>query len=207
MTDKENINYKKKYLYYKEKYIKEKKKNIFLYNRRQIKKNRIINNDDEKDSVYSESELINNNIENINDLTCDELMEEYNKLCNNINNIHINNNLNESDEYINIFNIDNINCKVLEKGNNKKPNIDNTVLIEYILYSIDGEMYDNSFKNLEPLKIKISKSVNAFKKILPYMDEKSNWKITFPSEYNNDNDFILNKNEKIVYDLKLLKIL
>ena len=72
--------------------------------------------------------------------------------------------------------------KILKPGTGKSPTPKDTVLVNYVGKRIDGTEFVNTYKQGEPVKVPLSKSLPGWQEALPKMKEGATWQLFIPAD-------------------------
>jgi FKBP-type peptidyl-prolyl cis-trans isomerase FklB len=99
---------------------------------------------------------------------------------------------------------------VLQEGKGAKPNVTDTVTVNYHGTLIDGRVFDSSVDRKEPIQFPIDKLIPAWKEALPLMTVGSKWKLFVPSELgygeNPNPNGIIEPNMVLIFEIELISI-
>lgn len=72
--------------------------------------------------------------------------------------------------------------RVLEQGDGKQPDATDTVEVHYEGWTIDGEVFDSSFKRGESISFGLNQVIPGWTEGLQLMNEGSTYELTIPSD-------------------------
>ncbi len=99
--------------------------------------------------------------------------------------------------------------QVIKAGKGEKPNLDDSVVVNYRGTLIDGKEFDSSYRRGEPATFPVNGVIKGWQEILPLMPVGSHWKVFIPAalaygERGAGGD--IGPNETLVFDIELLSI-
>jgi FKBP-type peptidyl-prolyl cis-trans isomerase FklB len=72
---------------------------------------------------------------------------------------------------------------IIKQGEGIKPRVQDTIKVHYRGTTIDGEIFDESYKRGEPIEFPLENLIEGWKQALVLMPVGSKWKIFLPSDY------------------------
>jgi FKBP-type peptidyl-prolyl cis-trans isomerase FklB len=72
---------------------------------------------------------------------------------------------------------------IIKQGEGIKPKVQDTIKVHYRGTTIDGEIFDESYKRGEPIEFPLENLIEGWKQTLVLMPVGSKWKIFLPSDY------------------------
>ena len=99
--------------------------------------------------------------------------------------------------------------EVIKSGNGISPKDGDDVTIHYVGTFIDGEEFDSSVRNGQPVTYSVNGFTKGFSEALKMMKEGDKWKVTIPSELAyGPNGFqgVIPPNAVLVFELELIKV-
>lgn len=72
---------------------------------------------------------------------------------------------------------------IIKQGEGIKPKVQDTIKVHYRGTTIDGEVFDESYKRGEPIEFPLENLIEGWKQTLVLMPVGSKWKIFLPSDY------------------------
>ncbi|MCP4074925.1 MAG: hypothetical protein GY744_01905 [Gammaproteobacteria bacterium] len=98
--------------------------------------------------------------------------------------------------------------EILKKGSGAKPVEDNAILVSYRAYLPDGNTFDTTYEDGEPLKLNLTDiAIPGLREALMLMPEGSHWRVVIPPEMG----FGRSGNNKlrrriVIYEIELISI-
>ncbi|MBU2711878.1 FKBP-type peptidyl-prolyl cis-trans isomerase [Zooshikella harenae] len=99
--------------------------------------------------------------------------------------------------------------KVITKGEGKKPKADSTVVVHYEGRTLDGNIFDSSYKRGEPATFGVNQVIPGWTEALQLMPQGSVWELYIPSELAYGPGGIPNKispNSTLIFKVELKEI-
>lgn len=99
--------------------------------------------------------------------------------------------------------------RVIKNGKGEKPNLNDSVVVNYRGTFINGEEFDSSYKRGEPATFTVGQVIQGWQEVLPLMPVGSHWQVFIPAELaygerGAGND--IGPNETLIFDIELLAI-
>lgn len=76
-----------------------------------------------------------------------------------------------------------IQYSIIKQGTGIKPRVEDTIKVHYRGTTIDGEVFDESYKRGEPIEFPLNNLIEGWKQTLVLMPVGSKWRIFLPSDY------------------------
>ncbi len=99
--------------------------------------------------------------------------------------------------------------QVIKAGKGEKPNLNDSVVVNYRGTLIDGKEFDSSYKRGEPATFTVNSVIQGWQEVLPLMPVGSHWKVFIPAELaygERGAGGDIGPNETLVFDIELLSI-
>lgn len=98
--------------------------------------------------------------------------------------------------------------KVIKQGTGAKPNINDTVTVNYVGTLIDGTEFDSSYKRNEPATFPVGGVIAGWTEALQLMPVGSKWELFIPAELAygaNGMPPVIGPNQTLIFTVELLK--
>ena len=98
---------------------------------------------------------------------------------------------------------------IIKQGEGIKPKVQDTIKVHYRGTTIDGEVFDESYKRGEPIEFPLENLIEGWKQALVLMPVGSKWKIFLPSDYgygDNGQGPKIPGGATLVFELELLDV-
>lgn len=98
--------------------------------------------------------------------------------------------------------------RVLEEGDGIRPTMNDTVLAHYLGRFVDGEEFEGTYAEDEPIYFPIQRVIPGWQEVLQLMPVGSKWEVTIPSElaYGERGTPNIPPNSTLVFEVELLGI-
>jgi len=103
---------------------------------------------------------------------------------------------------------DGIQYKILKAGTGPKPKLTDTVVCDYLVRSLDGEVIQSSYAQGEPVEFRVDGVISGWTEILQLMPVGSKWEVVLPPEfaYGQSGSAEIGPSQTLVFEIELLKI-
>ena len=71
--------------------------------------------------------------------------------------------------------------RVIESGSGRSPTVDDTVIVHYRGWLLDGTEFDSSYSRGEPTEVALGRVIEGWKAALPQMREGGHWEVWIPA--------------------------
>ncbi|HHH36688.1 MAG TPA: FKBP-type peptidyl-prolyl cis-trans isomerase [Gammaproteobacteria bacterium] len=102
-----------------------------------------------------------------------------------------------------------IQYEVIKAGKGDRPNLTDSVKVNYRGTLVDGTEFDSSYKRGEPATFTVNSVIQGWQEVLPLMPVGSHWKVVIPSDLaygERGAGGRIGPNETLVFDIELLAI-
>jgi FKBP-type peptidyl-prolyl cis-trans isomerase FklB len=98
--------------------------------------------------------------------------------------------------------------EVLEKGTGGKPDSNDSVKVHYEGTLIDGEVFDSSFGQDDPVSFQMSQGIKGWTEALQLMTVGDKWKLFIPSDlaYGETGNNSIGPNETLIFEVELIGV-
>ncbi len=99
--------------------------------------------------------------------------------------------------------------KILEKGEGKKPTLDDTVVVHYSGTLLNGKEFDSSYVRGEPVPLSLRNVIKGWQEALTMMGTGSKWQIYVPSNLaygQQGRPPVIQPNSTLIFDIELISI-
>ncbi len=99
--------------------------------------------------------------------------------------------------------------EVVKAGKGEKPNLTDSVKVNYRGTLVDGTEFDSSYKRGEPATFTVNSVIQGWQEVLPLMPVGSHWKVVIPADLaygERGAGGKIGPNETLVFDIELLAI-
>jgi FKBP-type peptidyl-prolyl cis-trans isomerase FklB len=98
--------------------------------------------------------------------------------------------------------------EVLEKGTGEKPDSNDSVKVHYEGTLIDGEVFDSSFGQDDPVSFQVSQGIKGWTEALQLMTVGDKWKLFIPSDlaYGETGNNSIGPNETLIFEVELIGV-
>jgi len=98
--------------------------------------------------------------------------------------------------------------KVLAEGSGKTPRVEDTVVVHYKGYLIDGTEFDSSYKRGQPATLPVKGVIKGWAEALQLMKEGSKWQLFIPPElgYGTRGSSHIPPNSTLIFEVELISI-
>jgi FKBP-type peptidyl-prolyl cis-trans isomerase FklB len=98
--------------------------------------------------------------------------------------------------------------EVLEKGTGGKPDSNDSVKVHYEGTLIDGEVFDSSFGQDDPVSFQVSQGIKGWTEALQLMTVGDKWKLFIPSDlaYGETGNNSIGPNETLIFEVELIGV-
>ncbi len=103
---------------------------------------------------------------------------------------------------------DGIQYKILKAGAGPKPKLTDTVVCDYLVRSLDGEVIQSSYSHGKPVEFRVDGVISGWTEVLQLMPVGSKWEIVLPPEYayGREGSAEVGPNQTLVFEIELLEI-
>lgn len=104
---------------------------------------------------------------------------------------------------------DGLQYKVIKSGMGNTPDKNDTVTVDYRASTIDGKVFDSSYKRGKPAKFKVSNMIRGFQEALLLMKAGSTWEVYIPSQlaYSQHGvPGVIGPNQALIFKIHLIAI-
>jgi FKBP-type peptidyl-prolyl cis-trans isomerase FklB len=99
--------------------------------------------------------------------------------------------------------------KILKEGSGSKPTLESTVTVHYRGTLINGEEFDSSYKNNEPISFGLNGLIQGWQIAMPLMPAGSTWRMFIPGEHAyglRGSPPKIGPNETLIFDIELISV-
>ena len=99
--------------------------------------------------------------------------------------------------------------KILKEGSGSKPTLESTVTVHYRGTLINGEGFDSSYKNNEPISFGLNGLIQGWQIAMPLMPAGSTWRMFIPGELAyglRGSPPKIGPNETLIFDIELISV-
>ena len=99
--------------------------------------------------------------------------------------------------------------KILKEGSGSKPTLESTVTVHYRGTLINGEEFDSSYKNNEPISFGLNGLIQGWQIAMPLMPAGSTWRMFIPGELAyglRGSPPKIGPNETLIFDIELISV-
>ena len=99
--------------------------------------------------------------------------------------------------------------KILKEGSGSKPTLESTVTVHYRGTLINGEEFDSSYKNNEPISFGLNGLIQSWQIAMPLMPAGSTWRMFIPGELAyglRGSPPKIGPNETLIFDIELISV-
>lgn len=104
---------------------------------------------------------------------------------------------------------DGLQYKILEKGNGKKPTLNDTVTVDYEGKLVDGTVFDSSYKRGQPATFPVNGVIAGWTEALQLMPVGSTWELYIPAALAYGEQGAppqIGPNQTLIFKVKLISI-
>jgi|TARA_B100001093_G_scaffold511108_1_gene578308 FKBP-type peptidyl-prolyl cis-trans isomerase len=123
---------------------------------------------------------------------------------------------NKYNEGVKVFSRSKIQYKLITEGSGPLPDFDDTVIVHYNGYFIDGKKFDSSYDRGEPTTFAINQVIQGWQKTLLKMKVGSKWKVFIPEHLAYgvsgvpkdimEGEYIIPPSSTLIFDIELIDI-
>ncbi len=99
--------------------------------------------------------------------------------------------------------------KILKEGSGSKPTLESTVTVHYRGMLINGEEFDSSYKNNEPISFGLNGLIQGWQIAMPLMPAGATWRMFIPGELAyglRGAPPKIGPNETLIFDIELISV-
>lgn len=97
--------------------------------------------------------------------------------------------------------------KVIKAGSERKPTVQDDVLINFRTTLVDGKEIASTYKQGKPRRYNVSKTLSGLREILPMMSEGATWQVVLPPLTGSHERELLQSHNVLIYDIELVSII
>ncbi len=99
--------------------------------------------------------------------------------------------------------------RVITAGSGKKPKANQIVVVQYRGMNIDGKEFDSSFRNGQPVSLRVDRVIKGWSEALQLMAVGSKWELFVPSDLaygENGISQLIGPNSTLIFEIELVAI-